>query len=166
MKHSRQVRDWNKWIEIHYDELVNSAKRMHSDPYDLVHHTYLRILRLDGVKLDLVMGDNPFGYFLRSMYMESTRGKFQKDYQIQDTPLPKLVANYDLSKAFLLENFYLATERLTWFDMTVLNLYAEGYNMRQISRESGIKISVLYRSIHWSKKRLRTHFDSKTPRQR
>ena len=159
MKQSKETRDWNKWIGIHYDELVTSAKRMHPDPYDLVHHTYLRILRLEGVKLDKVM-ENPIGYFNRAMWVEASRGQFHYEYQLKEYPLPKLVANYDLSKAFLLENFYLVTERLSWFDMTTLNLYCEGYNLAQVSRESGIKKTTFYTSLHRSKKRLKVYFQT------
>ena len=161
MKDSKETRDWNRWVESHYSELVTSAKRMHPDPYDLVHHTYLRILRLEGVKLDKVMM-NPLGYFNRAMWVEATRGKFQSEYELKESPLPKLVANYDLSKAFLLENFYLATERLSWFDMTTLNLYCDGYNLAQIARESGIKKTTFYTSLHRSKKRLKEYFNATT----
>jgi len=164
LKQSKELKDWNKWVKSHYSELVNSAKRMHPDPYDLVHHTYLRILRLDGVNLERVM-ENPIGYYNRSMWMEATRGKFQKEYAIKDAPLPKLVANYDLSKAFLLENFYLATERLSWFDMTILNLYCDGYNMAQIAEESGIKKSTFYTSLYRSKIRLKEYFTSSISKQ-
>ena len=157
MKNSKEIRDWNKWIEIHYEELVNSAKRMHDDPYDLVHHTYLRILRLKNVKLENVM-ENPLGYFNRSMFMEATRGEFHKEYILKELPPPKLVADYDLSKAFLLENFYLATERLSWFDMTILNLHCDGYNLAQVARESGIKKNTFYTSLHRSKVRLKEYF--------
>ena len=114
-------------------------------------------MNLKGVKINKVM-ENPFGYFNRAMWMEATRGMFQKQYEIKDNHLPKLVANYDLSKAFLLENFYLATERLSWFDMTVMNLYCSGYNISQIARESGIKKNTLYTSLHTSKAKLKKYF--------
>tara|TARA_R110000824_G_C14986556_1_gene654751 strand:- start:41 stop:538 length:498 start_codon:yes stop_codon:yes gene_type:complete len=159
LKTSEETRDWNSWIETNYEKLVSSAKGMHPDPYDLVHHTYLRILRLEGVKIDKVM-ENPFGYFNRAMWVEATRGRFMKEYELKELPLPKLVATYDLSKAFLLENFYLATERLSWFDMTVLNLYCDGYNMAQVAEESGIKKSTFYTSLHRSKIRLKEYFSS------
>ena len=86
MKDSKETRDWNRWVESHYSELVTSAKRMHNDPYDLVHHTYLRILRLEGVKLDKVMM-NPLGYFNRAMWVEATRGKFQSEYELKERPI-------------------------------------------------------------------------------
>ena len=164
MKTSEELKDWNSWIETNYQKLVSSAKGMHSDPYDLVHHTYLRIIRLDGVKMKNVM-QNPFGYFNRAMFMEATRGRFMKEYELRELPQPILVSTYDLSKAFMLENFYLATERLSWFDMTTLNLYCDGYNMAQVAEESGIKKSTFYTSLHRSKKRLKEYFDNHITKQ-
>jgi DNA-directed RNA polymerase specialized sigma24 family protein len=127
-----------------------------------VHHTYLRILRLKGVKISNVM-INPMGYFRRAMFIESTRGEFKKEYEIKDSPQHHIyISNYDLSQAFLLENFQLAVDRLSWFDKTILNLYCDGFNLTQVARESGIKISTVHTSLHRSRKKLKAHFNSRT----
>ena len=44
---------------------------------------------------------------------------------------------------------------LSWFDRTVLELYLDGWSMAELSRQSGIGVSVLYESISQSKKKLR-----------
>ena len=81
-------------MEVNYLKLVNAAKNIHDDKHDLVHHTYLRILRLEGVDLLKVM-KYPFAYFTRSMFMEGTRGKFKKDYTLIDyKPKRILIADY------------------------------------------------------------------------
>jgi len=47
------------------------------------------------------------------------------------------------------------TNHLSWFDRTVLSLYLDGWSMAQLSREAGINVDVLYKSISESKKKLR-----------
>tara|TARA_R110002012_G_scaffold197522_2_gene366073 strand:+ start:2960 stop:3394 length:435 start_codon:yes stop_codon:yes gene_type:complete len=136
---------------------VNAAKSIHREPYDLVHHTYLRILRLKGVKTESMM-ENPYAYFRRSMYVEATRGKFQKEYFLTSTPIPNLTAEYDLSHAFMLENFQLAVDRLSWFDGMVLTLYCQGYNLTQVARESGIKPTIFHTSLFRSREKLKSYF--------
>tara|TARA_R110000787_G_scaffold149633_3_gene263573 strand:- start:835 stop:1290 length:456 start_codon:yes stop_codon:yes gene_type:complete len=149
-------------MEVNYLKLVNAAKNIHDDKHDLVHHTYLRILRLEGVDLLKVM-KYPFAYFTRSMFMEGTRGKFKKDYTLIDhKPKRILIADYDMSHAFLLENFQLAADRLSWFDKTVLNLYCDGYNLTEVAKQSGINPTTFWTSIHRSKIKLKVHFNEKT----
>lgn len=161
LKPLEEIKALNRWLNKAYPMLVKAARSIHRDPYDLVHHTYLRILRLKGVNISRVM-DNPSAYFRRAMFIESTRGEFKKEYEIKDTPQHHLhISNYDLSQAFLLENFHLAADRLSWFDKTILNLYCDGFNLTQVARESGIKSSTIHTSLYRSRKKLKVHFNSR-----
>ena len=158
MKTSEEIKDWNSWIESNYSGLVTSAQSIHRDAHDLVHHTYVRILRLKGVKLKKVM-EQPHAYFRRAMFIEATRGKFKKQYKYADQEVGDIKASdYDLSHAFMLENFQLATDRLSWFDRAVLQLYCDGYNLTQISRESGINSNTFHVSLHRTREKLKLHF--------
>tara|TARA_R110000803_G_scaffold21548_3_gene54237 strand:- start:5311 stop:5808 length:498 start_codon:yes stop_codon:yes gene_type:complete len=162
LQKSEQIKAWNNWVELNYSTLLNSSKKFHKDYYDLVHHVYLRVIRLKGVNIEKVML-NPFGYFNRTMYMEATRGKFKKDYKLVDRKFDVIqVHEYDMSRAFLLENFQLAADRLNWFDRTVLNLYCDGFNLSEVARESGIKASTFHTSLHRSKMKLKIHFNEST----
>tara|TARA_R110000787_G_scaffold55416_1_gene127911 strand:+ start:3868 stop:4302 length:435 start_codon:yes stop_codon:yes gene_type:complete len=136
---------------------VTAATSIHKEPRDLVHHTYLRILRLKGVKIDAVI-EKPFAYFRRAMYMEATRGKFKSDYYLSSLVIQNQTAEYDLSHAFMLENFQLAVDRLSWFDGMVLTLYCQGFNLTQVSRESGIKPTIFHTSLFRSREKLKNYF--------
>ena len=156
---SQSRREFDSWLEANYQKLVNSATSIHSDPTDLVHHTFLRIISLKGVKLVKVM-ENLFAYFSRAMFFEATRNnsKFKSDYEIYPVPRKDQLTEYDLSHAFLLENFELAVDRLSWFDRTTLKLYCEGWNLTQVARESGIKPSTFHTSLHRSREKLKVYF--------
>jgi DNA-directed RNA polymerase specialized sigma24 family protein len=136
---------------------VSAAKSIHKEPTDLVHHTYLRILRLKGVKMETMM-DYPYSYFRRSMYVEATVGKFKTDYYLSSFEAHNLTADYDLSHAFMLENFQLAVDRLSWFDGKVLTLYCQGFNLTQVARESGIKPTIFHTSLFRSREKLKIYF--------
>ena len=151
-------KDFDLFIEENYDKLVNVAKTIHNDPYDLVHHTYLRIFRLKGVRLEKVM-QNPFGYFRRAMFIEGTRGAFDKMYNLNELEDGDIKDDrHDLSHAFLLENFQLAVDRLSWFDRSIVKLYCDGWNLTQVARESGIGISTIHVSLFRSREKLKKHF--------
>lgn len=136
---------------------MQAAAGMHSDPCDLVHHTYLRILRLKGVSIANVMR-SPLAYFKRAMYVEATRGQFKRVYTITESYANEPVAKYDMSRAFMLENFELACDLLPWFDRIILKLFCDGYNLSEVARESGIKPTTLHTSLHRTRTRLRNHF--------
>lgn len=143
--------DWNKWVSESYAQLVRSAKMLHTDATDLVHHTYLRVERQDLSKVMV----NPMGYFRKAMFIEATRGQFKKIYQLKDTPFYTHVSDYDISFAIMREELEIMTNHLSWFDRSVMQLYLDGWNLTQISRESGINVSVFHTSLHRSKKKLK-----------
>ena len=128
-----------------------------SDPHDLVHHTYLRALKYGRNTI------TPKSYFNRAMFIEATRGEFKKQYELKEAPFHIHVSNYDLSEAFMKEEFSLATDRLTWFDRVILQLYLDGWNLTQVARETGIKTSVFHTCLHRSREKLKDFFTPSTP---
>lgn len=82
-------------------------------------------------------------------------GTFRRMYEIKDAPEYTHVSNYDISDAVRREEAMLMANHLSWFDRTVLELYLDGWSMAELSRESGIKVSVFYESISQSKKKLK-----------
>ena len=158
MTKSQSRKEFDLWLEANYQELVKTARGIHRDPCDLVHHTYLRIIKLRGVNLEKVL-IRPEGYFRRAMFIEATRGEFKKEYILLEAPQVEIqTPKNDLKHAFLLENFELATDRLSWFDRTILKLYCDGWNLTQIARESGINPSTFHTSLHRSREKLKVHF--------
>ena len=152
---SRKLRtsrdEWNDWVALSYSKLIGAARMIHTDATDLVHHTYLRVERQD---LSKVM-QNPMGYFRRAMFVEATRGQFKKIYQLRDAPFHTHVSDYDISFAIMREELEIMTNHLNWFDRCTLQLYLDGWNLTQISRESGINVSVFHTSLHRSRKKLK-----------
>jgi DNA-directed RNA polymerase specialized sigma24 family protein len=82
-------------------------------------------------------------------------GAFRRMYRIEDATPQNLVSDYDISDAIKKEEALIMANHLSWFDRTVLELYLDGWSMAELSRESGIKVSVFYESISQSKKKLR-----------
>ena len=147
---SEARRDFDRWFEAHYQELVQTAKALHPDAHDLVHHTYLATI--DALKTSQI--ENLAGYFNTAMWKLS-QNKFRKLYARGDAPEKTLISDYDLREAIRKEEALIMANHLRWFDRTVLELYLEGWSMTELSRESGINRSTLYESISQSKKKLR-----------
>ena len=144
--------DWDNFINENYDAMILYAERLTPDATDLVHHTFLRVIKYGTDVKSLKT------YFRRAMFIEATRGKFKKIYELKDPPKHTHVSDYDLSEAFMREDFTLACDRLNWFDREVLRLHLEGWNLTQIARESGINSSVFHTSIHRSREKLKNFF--------
>ena len=65
---------FDSWLTENYERLLVIAKRYVTEPEDLLHHVYLRVLNADPPRLM----DNPLGYFHRAMYFEATRGQYKR----------------------------------------------------------------------------------------
>lgn len=57
---SEARRDFDRWFEEHYEELLRTAKALHPDAYDLIHETYLAVHR--ALKRNPRIVDNFGGY--------------------------------------------------------------------------------------------------------
>lgn len=145
---SRHREAWNKLIRDNYKELVRIARRYTDHPTDLVHHTYLRVI--DKKKMS-----NAMGYFVKAMYREATIGQFKKQYQIIDNYVDYATATDDtMEKSIMREKLQMVIDHMTWFDRQVFTLYLDGWKMTEVARRSGIKESVLYKSLHNTRKTL------------
>ena len=156
---SEARKDFDEWFVKHYEELVHTARRFHDSPRDLVHHTYLQCI--NALESNQNILENLPGYFHTSMWNQA-QNLFRKLYEIHETPTDTLVSDYDISEAIKREEAMIMANHLPWFDRTVLSLYLDGWSMAQISRESGINVSVLYESISKSKNKLRHVISKRT----
>ena len=152
---SKHKEDWNNFLRKNYLKLRTIGKRWTPDTSDLVHHVYLRCI-------DKRYMENPFGYFVKAMYFEATRGKFKELYKTNDHEQTEQATETDWSKAIQRERMQLLLDRLSWFDRTVFSLYLQGWNMAEISRRSGIGESTLYRSLHVTRKTLKDVLRNRT----
>jgi DNA-directed RNA polymerase specialized sigma24 family protein len=145
-------RVFDDWFTTNYESLGHVAQRLHRDHLDLLHHTYLSCVK--ALRKNENILDNLPGYVHTSMWNLSL-GTFRRMYEIKDAPEYIHVSNYDISDAVRREEAMLMANHLSWFDRTVLELYLDGWSMAELSRESGIKVSVFYESISQSKKKLK-----------
>ena len=148
---SRVRRDFDDWFVQAYGRLIESAHGMHREPRDLVHHVYLACV--SAAPPDIMR--NPDGYFNTAMWMQATRGPFKRMYVMRHAKLSELPTEDNIANQIAREEAMLLTNHLAWFDRQVLRLYLEGYNLRQVSRESGISHNVLYQSLHRTKQKIR-----------
>lgn len=141
---------WNSWIERRYEYLVTICSRWCELPHDLVHHVYLRCI-------DKRFPENPEGYFLRACWNECTRGKFKKVYRIDDHVELTNVAlptEDDMTKAIQRETLEIWISRLNWFDRNLIQLYLQGYTMKELGKETGINSATLYKAIERTRNQL------------
>lgn len=148
---SEARRAFDEWFEEEYDTLLESARGIHRDHKDLVHHTYHACIRAAPLRIM----DNPSAYFHTAMWTQATKGAFKRLYRITEATPQELPANDNTGALIEREEALLLTNHLAWFDRQVLRLYLEGYNLRQVSRESGIPHTTLYQSLHRTRKKLR-----------
>ena len=149
---SARRKDFEAWFVENYDDLVASAQSFHPDGRDLVHNVYLRCidaLASTGRPIDKY-GVLPPGHVDRV-----NARAFKRLFTYVDAPQIELGNPDPTRDPFEAENALILTRHLAWFDRTVLNLYLDGYNLRQVARESGIPATTLYQSLHRSKTKLR-----------
>lgn len=144
-------KDFDAWFAEEYMNLVHSARGMHRDPFDLVHHVYSACVKASPVNIM----DNPAGYFHTAMWTQATRGTFKAMYAISDTFVGDIPTESNIGWHIAREEAMLLTHHLKWFDRQVLKLYLEGYNIRQVGRESGIPYTTLYQSLWRTKNKLK-----------
>jgi len=142
---------FDDWFSENYDELVEYARNLHRDNRDLVHHTYLRVIR--ALKSGSVIKNMP-SYFNRAMFIART-DDFHPLYFRGDYPTKEIAVQSLLQDKIREEEALILANHLAWFDRTVLLLYLDGWSMAEISRESGISVDVFYKSIQKSKEKLR-----------
>lgn len=159
---SRGRRDFDEWIRANYAELVRIAQSIHPDGKDLVHHTYLKVVK--SIHKGSVIKNLP-AYFNRAMFIARI-DEFGKLYFRADFPQKELHSTSSLDIKIREDEALLLANHLPWFDRTILELYLEGYSMAEISRESGISADVLYKSISTSKKILRNVVGERTKTKR
>ena len=153
-------RDFDAWFTKNYDDLVASARSFHPDGSDLVHSTYVRCV--DALANTGRPIDKFDAYFRKAMWIESTRGVFKALYTYMDCPEIEVPNPEPSRDPFEDENALILTRHLAWFDRTVLGLYLNGYNLRQVARESGIHHDTLYQSLHRSKQKVRHVYRQRT----
>lgn len=155
-KTSKSQKDWNDFFAKRYEDITRLARRHTSDPYDLVHHTYLRCITTP-------FADNPMAYVSVAMFREATRGKFKEIYRIREGVAFDAVAEeFDLTKSIQREEMQLIIDRLTWFDRELINLYLQGWKMTEVAKKTGITVGTLYLSIHRSKQTIINAFRQRT----
>lgn len=147
---SEARKDFDAWFTRAYPELLAQAATLHRDHVDLVHHTYAAIIK--AAPPDIMR--NPGGYVYRSMKTQAHKGTFRDLYQIRNNPTLEIADTTELVDHTEREQVLLLSRHLAWFDRTVLQLYLDGYNMRQVSRESGIPHGTLYQSLHRTKSKI------------
>jgi len=142
---------FDRWFSKEYESLTEAARNLHPDNFDLVHHTYLAVINASPV--DIMR--NPAGYFHTSMWINSTRGSFKDLYRIREGVRMEIPSPEDISRKIMKEEALILASHLAWFDRTILELYLLGYNLREISRETGIPHTNLYQSLFRTKKKIR-----------
>lgn len=141
---------FNCWFAENYERLVSLADRYTSEPHDLLHHVYLRVVKADPPRIM----DNPFGYLHRALYFEATRGAYKRLMKTGDALPPDLPYEQDFDHLVKLEQLQVWASMLHPFDRVLLQLYMDGWNMAEVARGSGIPASTIKTSIHRTKKKL------------
>ena len=147
---SEARRDFDAWFTRAYPELLVQAATLHREHEDLLHHTYAAIIK--AAPPDIMR--NPGGYVYRSMKTQAHKGTFRDLFEIRSDPTRDIPDTTEIVDHTEREQVMLLSRHLAWFDRTVLQIYLDGYNMREVSRESGIPHNTLYQSLHRTKNKI------------
>lgn len=123
---------WNEFIEKNYDTLVRKASGLTHSPNDLVHHSYLKVFEKEV--------ENKLNYFQRTMWLEVTdpSSKFYREYKYFDSEVAEVENISDLSDKVTKERIDFMLCNFNPFQRKIYQLWREGYNMSEVSRESGV----------------------------
>lgn len=145
------------------DEWLRMAHKVSPQPFDALQDAYLKMYdRFKDKPKDLIdmqpQQEAMYMYLtLRSVSVSEIRR--EKKYTDLDNA-PKAQQPYDLEEDKSFERRVCALEEKIedwhWYDQKLFNLHiVEGMSMRKISRETGISVSSIFKTIKSCKKRLR-----------
>ena len=134
----------DKYITANYDKLVAYAGIYCKDPYDLVSHTYIKVVDAGFYYVNDYMTE---AYLRRAIKINATRGDFKKLYKIEHQELTNIPEEFNIDRRIAIEKIDTILRRLDYFDRTIFELYLMGENMKVLSDESKIPISTIYHTL-------------------
>ncbi len=133
------------YIGENYEDLCIKAQALTCDPIDLVNHTYLRCLDKTA--------KNPRSYFISAMWRESKLGKFKEEYTYRSEEVAQVEKDSDISDMIQKDRIDFFLLNFDEFDRIIWRLYSDGWNMNEVSRESGVPS----RTIIWTIKKIKDY---------
>lgn len=130
---------WNEYVESNYQELLTICKGLSDSPEDLLHYTFLRVYDKNP--------KNKEHYFKRALRFNSISRAFRKQFNQVWEELDNIPLEYDLDKRICIEKIDTVVRHLDSFDRAIFELYLQGENMTEISKESGIPIATIYHTL-------------------
>tara|TARA_R100000654_G_scaffold17994_1_gene37566 strand:+ start:312 stop:770 length:459 start_codon:yes stop_codon:yes gene_type:complete len=138
-------RFFNIWVSANYERLVRYASQFTDCPYDLVSHTYIKMVNADFNHISDPQTDS---YFKRSIKINGTVGDFNKQYKIREGVVTELrQPDNDFITIEIREKLDEAVRYLDEFDRKIMQLYLQNTNMTLLSQESGISYDTLTASV-------------------
>ena len=131
--------NWSEYIEQNYEELLTICKGLTKHPTDLLHYTYLRCYSKTP--------ENYEHYFKRALRFNAISKPFLKQFSQTWEELENIPLEYDLDKRICIEKVDTVVRYLDGFDRAIFELYLQGENMTELSRESGIPIATIYHTL-------------------
>ena len=140
---------WNRYIEENYSHLMEVAEGLTDYPNDLIHFTFLRCYDKTP--------DDKDRYFKRAMKLNSISTTFRKQFNQVWEEVENIPIEHDLDKRICLERVDTVLRHLDKFDRTIFELYLQGEEMKQLSKESGIPISTIYLTLSKARQAIKDH---------
>jgi len=142
--------NWNEYLTNNYDELVSIAGGLTQDPQDLVHHVFLKVCEKEVEEKD--------SYFKRAMWIEGTanNSKFKELYTYRSYEFGEVESNTDLSDKIAKERIDFMLFNFNPFQKKIFEYWRKGYNMSELSKESGVPRRTIDYTISQIKEFLRS----------
>jgi len=131
----------NAYVSDNYSKLVRYASKYSNNPHDTVHAAYLKIINSHFVYENTQKTE---AYFIKTIRFHAL-DEIKKDGKLESLGSYDVQDDYShIEKVIMREKIEAITRLLDQFDRIVFELYLEGWNTREISRETGIKKEVFY----------------------
>lgn len=145
----------NKEIRLYCRALVGSVNRM-DDWQELLHELIIQLYKMDEDKLLVAARCNYLEYLCFTIAKRIWAGN------ISDTGIfKKRIDGFELkgdfeevieeSQNFLIDELREEISKLHWYNSTLLKMYLDGFNLREISEKTGINL----KSVHYAIKKTR-----------
>jgi DNA-directed RNA polymerase specialized sigma24 family protein len=146
----------NEEIRLYCRALVGSKERFF-DWEELLHELIIQLYKMDEEKLMTAARCNYLEYLCFTIIKRIWAGN------ISETGIfKKRIDNFELkvdfeeiieeSHNFLIDELGEEISKLHWYNATLLKMYLEGFNLREISEKTGINL----KSVHYALKKTRT----------
>jgi len=156
----------NEGIRL-YCKTITESKKKFSDWEELLHELVIQLYKMDEEKLMAAFKLNYLEYLCFTIIKRiwagniTDTGVFRKRIDNLELFNDVEISDSNENNNFLLDELDEQVSRLHWYNSTLLKMYLEGYNLREISEKTGINLKSVHYAIKKSKEVIKKNLEEK-----